>query len=824
MVAIDLSNYSAKAAFALSTDAIAGKATHFISGDAGELSEEIYRKLRFDFSALGIAPIIESGPIESVQESSTDNPIVSRRWTLVGVDPLAEQPFRSYLDSKDLNVIGRLMYEANTVLMARQSAYKSNLNLDDKLTLNIGGENKSVKVVGWITPDNSVSKVATADLIISDISTAQELLRSKGLISRIDLIIPKGKSGTQIVDIISNSLPDNVNLLPSSSRSESVTQLTNAFELNLTALSLLTLLVGSFLIYNTVTFSVVRRRNLIGILRAIGVTRSEIFMGIVVEAFILGLVSTAIGIGLGIVLAHQVIDIVTQNINDHFFQLVVEELIISYFGFFKAAILGVGITVVASIVPAYEATVVSPGSAISRLSFEIGFSRLLPKLTLLGLAISGVGCGVLLFPSKNIILGFVGLFGLVIGLALIVLVSTNAGLSLTRRMSSLRFSITSLFAIKLLAGSVSRISLAIAALSMAVSLTVGIGVMVQSFRLTVDHWLETSLGRGIYVSPDSMSLTRFDSIISPEVLVRLKNIEGVTKTTAVRHLMVDTVLGPSHLVVADTDFESFNRPAKFKKGNPRELWEEFNNSDIVLISEPFAYHKQLTIGDSFAMLTDYGYKEFRVAGIQYDYSSSSGIITVSKQTYGEYWQDKKVSSVRLHVSPSQGIDSLIEEIYESTQNIQPLQIRSNDVLRKSALEVFDRSFTITSVMRYIAVLVALIGVVGALMALQLERAREYGIAGVIGFIPLQIRKVVMLQTSLIGLLAGLFSLPIGIILAYGLVHVVNERSFGWSMELYISYKVLFEAILISLVGSILAGVYPAIKISRSSLSSQLSEE
>ena len=78
VVAIDLSNYSAKAAFALSTDAIAGKATHFISGDAGELAEEIYRKLRFDISALGIAPIIESGPIESVQESSTDDPIVSR--------------------------------------------------------------------------------------------------------------------------------------------------------------------------------------------------------------------------------------------------------------------------------------------------------------------------------------------------------------------------------------------------------------------------------------------------------------------------------------------------------------------------------------------------------------------------------------------------------------------------------------------------------------------------------------------------------------------------------------------------------------------------
>ena len=824
VVAIDLSNHSAKAAFSLSTDAITGNATHFISGNTSGISEGIYKQLRTDLGIQSIAPIIESVAIESVPKSRSDNFVEPRRLTLLGVDPLAERPFRSYLDANDLNVIGRLISVPNSVLISKESAYVSNLDLDDQLTLNIGGENKTVRVVGWITPDNSVSRVVTADLIISDISTAQELLGSEGFINRIDLVIPKGDLGKHIVNNIRESIPDDVTLQPSSSRSESVTQLTSAFELNLTALSLLALLVGSFLIYNTITFSVVRRRNVIGILRAIGVTRGEIFIGIIAEAFILGLLSTAIGIGLGIILAHQLIVIVTQNINDHFFHVVSEDLIISYFGLFKAAIIGILVSVAASIIPAFEATVVTPGNAIRKLSLEMGFSRLLPKITLLGLVVLMVGGGILIVPSQKLILGFIGLFGLVIGLSLIVLVSTKAVFNLAGRMFRIRFSITCFFAIKSLSGSLSRISVAIAALAIAVSLTVGIGIMVQSFRLTVDHWLETSLGRGIYVSPGSMSLTRFDSTILPQTLVRLQETYGVTKMTTVRHVMVDTSLGPSHLVVLDTDFESFNRPAKFKNGDPHVLWEEFNNNNIVLISEPFAYHQNLQIGDSFEMLTDYGYREFRVGGVQYDYSSSSGIITISKGIYRQYWQDNAISSARLHIAANYAIDSLIEEIYQSTENIQTLKIRSNDGLRYAALEVFDRSFTITSVMRYIAVLVALIGVVGALMALQLERAKEYGIARVIGFVPSQIWKVVMVQTGLIGLLAGLFSLPIGIILAYGLIYVVNQRSFGWSMELHISYQVLSEAILISLLGSILAGVYPAIKMNLLSLATQIQEQ
>lgn len=824
VVAIDMANYSAKAAFSLSTDAIAGKATHFIAGNTSGISEGIYKQLRTDLGIQSIAPIIQSVAIESVPKLGTDNVFEPRRWTLLGIDPLAERPFRSYLDVKDLNVIGRLMSVPNSVLISKESAYGSNFNLDDQLTLYIGGESQTVRVIGWITPDNSVSNVVTADLIISDISTAQELLGLEGFINRIDLVIPKGALGEDIVNHISESIPDDVVLQSSSSRSESVTQLTSAFELNLTALSLLALLVGSFLIYNTITFSVVRRRSIIGILRAIGVTRAEIFMGIIFEALILGLLSTAIGIGLGIILAHQLIGIVTQNINDHFFHVVSEDLIISYFGLFKAAIIGILVTVAASIIPAFEATVVTPGNAIRKLSLEIGFSRLLPKLTLLGLFVFMIGGGILIVPSQELILGFIGLFGLVIGLSLMALISTKAVFNLAGRMFGIRFSITCFFAIKSLSGSLSRISVAIAALAMAVSLTVGIGLMVQSFRLTVDHWLETSLGTGIYVSPGPLSLTRFDSTILPQALFRLQDINGVTKMTTVRHVMVDSSLGSSHLVVIDTDFQSFHRPAKFKNGDPYGLWEEFNNSNIVLISEPFAYHQNLQIGDSFKMLTDFGYREFRVGGVQYDYSSSSGIITISKGIYRQYWQDDDISSVRLHIDPDYAIDSLIEDIYQSTENIQALKIRSNDGLRYAALEVFDRSFAITSVMRYIAVLVALIGVVGALMALQMERAKEYGIARVIGFFPSQIWKMVMVQTGLIGLLAGLFSLPIGIILAYGLIYVVNERSFGWSMELYISYMVLFEAILISLVGSLLAGVYPAIKMGRMSLVAQIREQ
>jgi putative ABC transport system permease protein len=120
--------------------------------------------------------------------------------------------------------------------------------------------------------------------------------------------------------------------------------------------------------------------------------------------------------------------------------------------------------------------------------------------------------------------------------------------------------------------------------------------------------------------------------------------------------------------------------------------------------------------------------------------------------------------------------------------------------------------------------VAFIGILSALSALALERSRELAVLRAIGLTPRQLFRLVTLQTSLMGLFAGLFSLPLGLALAYVLVFVINRRSFGWTLELALSPNVAIKALVLSLLAAVLAGIYPAFKMSRANPALALREE
>ncbi|HEY3190658.1 MAG TPA: ABC transporter permease, partial [Solirubrobacteraceae bacterium] len=145
-----------------------------------------------------------------------------------------------------------------------------------------------------------------------------------------------------------------------------------------------------------------------------------------------------------------------------------------------------------------------------------------------------------------------------------------------------------------------------------------------------------------------------------------------------------------------------------------------------------------------------------------------------------------------------------------------LLIRSNRALREASLQIFDRTFAITDVLRLLATLVAFVGVLSALMALQLERTYEIGVLRAFGLTPPQVWALATAQTGLMGLLAGVLALPVGIVLALVLVFVVNRRSFGWTLELTIGPSVLLEALLLSVAAAVLAGLLPAARVAATS--------
>lgn len=824
IVSIDLANQSAKRAFALSTDAVAGRATHFISGGPGGLPEDIYRRLRVETGIRNIAPVVEgSASLVSTSPSNGEGG-AGRHFRLLGIDPLAEEPFRPYFGAATSSDVSDLIARPATVLASADVTSSLGIGPGDTLKISVGGVRRQVQLVGAIHPADEASRQALADLLVADIATVQELVGTPGKLSRIDVVIPSGEPGQLELDKIRDALPQGAVIERSSARSKSVEQLTRAFDVNLTALSLLALLVGTFLIYNTVTFSVVRRRKMIGMLRAIGTTRSQIFALILAEAFLIGLSSAVIGVVLGILLGRGLVSIVTQTINDLFFVVSVRELAIPLSTIVKGGLLGIAATVLAAIIPAVEATSVSPGTAITRSTIETGIRRGIPAATLGGTILLALAAALLLIPTRNLLVSFGGLFALMMGFALLIPVATILSLKTISPIGRRLFRITGAMAVQGVSTSFSRTAVAITALTIAVSITVGIGTMVQSFRGTVERWLDTSLGADIYVSPPSPLSSRVEAEILPEVLDKLVTAPGVAGADTFRGAEVESSEGRVRLVALGTEFDTFNEQRRFKRGDPAEIWPGFQQGDSVIVSEPYAFHNGLDVGSSVGLLTDQGERSFRVAGIYYDYSSSRGVVMISQNVYQQLWNDESISSVSLHAEPNADLDALIDRLYQDVGDQQALRIRSNRELRRGSLEVFDRSFTITSVMRVLAMVVAFVAVLGALMALQLERSRELGTLRAIGFTPSQIWRMITSQSGLMGLLAGIFSVPVGLVLAACLVFVVNRRSFGWSMDLQVFPGVLIEAIVLALAAAVIAAVYPAIKMASSSPAEGLREE
>ena len=827
VVAIDLGNQSAKHAFSLSSDAVSGKATHRIVGGPGGLPEDVYRELRVELGVRASAPVVEG--YAYLPEGTHDGGALR----ILGIDPLADSQFRPYTRSSPqvgranapVRNVAFLLVTPNSALVSVETAKELGLQAGDSVNLRISDQPHMVKIAGLIAPRNSLSSETLKNLVITDISTAQELIGYEGRLSHIDLIVSSDENGDESLARIRRVLPAEATLVSSTTRSETIDELTSSFDDNLFVISLLGLIVGAFLIYNAMAFSVVQRRPVIGALRALGVTRQQIFALVLSEALVIGLVSSVMGVLLGIVIGRGILNIITQTITDLFFVVSVQELSIPVWSLVKGALLGLFATLAAAFVPALEATGVSARETLSRSHLEERFRGAVPLASAAGIALAAIGVALILIPAKSLILAFTGIGALVLGYAMLtpacVILFSKA---LTPPMRAI-FGAMGAMAARGIAASISRTAVAIAALAVAISITISIDTMVQSFRGTVVQWLDNSLGSDLYISPTSFNSRGGATGLSPQFVERIRAVDAVASVRTVRNARVNSPSGEVELLAFDTSYDGFVRYNSFKEGSPALIWDDLQSGDAVAVSEPYAYHNDKSIGSTIRLHTFEGEREFRIAGIYYDYrNSANGKVMMSSSAYNRYWNDVNVTGIGVTAADGVAVSDLKTAISRAIGNAAEVEIRSNAELKAAALEVFERSFAITSVVHALSIAVAFVGVLSALMAMQMERSTEFGTLRAIGFTPKQVWLMFTTQTGMMGIAAGLLAVPLGLIQGAVLIFVVNRRSFGWSMDMEIYPMMLAQAVVIAAAAALLASVYPAFRMSRSSPAEVLHEE
>jgi len=811
---IDLANESARRGFRLSAQTVAGKATHRIVGGPSGLDETLYASLRRHGGSRTIAPVVEGYARVPAHPGITLH--------ILGVDPFSEAPFRDYTPGTSAGAgIPRLLTHPGAVLLLEGTAERLGISPGEALPLRVGLEPAHVTLAGFLRPGDEVTRQALETTAVADIATAQELLGKEGRLSRIELLVPGGAEGETTLSRIREILPPDAEILPAGARDSALEQMTRAFSLNLSALSLLTLVVGMFLVYNTMIFSVLQRRQLVGTLRALGVTRGEVFAQVLSEAAALGAAGTVLGLPLGYLLGKFLLGMVTRTIGDLYFALSVREVSVTGWTFLKAVGLGTFGAVAASLWPAHEATSTPPRDVMRRSAVETGVRKVLPALSAAGAGLILLGAGMQLYPSRSIPLSFGGLFSIVAGYALLAPGATTLLVRGIRPILGFAFGTQGSMAARSIPASISRTGVAAAALVVAVSTTVGIGIMIDSFRRTVSDWLDQSLRSDIYVSSAEDRRGPGQPPLPPDLIEGVSSAPGVRQVALVSRRTLESPSGFTELFVMRIPRESLDT-FRFREGDPRDAWEALLGG-AVIVSDPYAYRRGVRKGDTVRLRTDRGEREFPVAGVYYDYSSDQGLVSILGDTYDRFWDDRGVDSIGIRLSPGTSPDAAIGRI-RGIAGDRPVLIRSNRSLREASLRVFDRTFAVTNVLRTLTVLIAFVGVLNALLAIQMERTREHAVLRAIGLTPRQAWGLVAGESAVIGTVAGLLAVPLGAAQALVLIRFINRRSFGWTMQTFVDPWILLQAVALALAASLLAGLYPASRLARSSPARALQEE
>jgi putative ABC transport system permease protein len=811
VVSIDLANASATRAFDLSADAIAGRATHQITGGPEGLDAPIYAQLHRQGNVHEAAPVVA----EYVSSPQLGN----RPLQLLGIDPFAEVPFRSYLSQGNTVPLAGLtafLTRSGAILISGDVAERYGLIRGSRITLNVSGHEHAVFIAGLLKPSDDLSRRALDDVILADISTAQELTGRLGKLDRIDLILPTGDRAAmeRISECIGAALPPGVHIMPVAARTGALEQMTAAFRTNLTALSLLALVVGMFLIYNTMTFSVVQRRPLFGTLRCLGVTRAEVFTLVVGEAFIVGVAGSGLGLALGIAMSQGMVRMVTQTINDLYFAVTVRGVEIPMVSLIKGALVGIAATVATAALPGWEAASVPPRVALSRSSLESKARRAVTGVAVGGIVILILGVVILALPSRNLELAFAGTFAVVMGFAMLTPLGMEFLMRSASPLTGRAWGTLGRMAPRNVVVSLSRTSVAVAALMVAVSVTIGVSLMISSFRYTVITWLAQTLRGDIYISAPSLTATQSSTSIDASVVKTVQTWPGIARMDTLRNAMVDSPSGPVHVAAVNNPDLGNERLFLWTDESSSATWTAMQQ-DAVIVSEPFARQASLPRrGGTVTLYGDDGLHTFRVVGVYYDYASSQGTVLMSSQVYGRYWHDDAVTAIALRLAPGANVMQVARELQVALTPMQQVFVRPNQALRDEALVIFDRTFAITGALQLLATVVAFIGVLSALLSLLLEKQRELGLLRALGLTVRETWGLVMLETGLMGAVAGILAMPTGLALSYILIYIINRRSFGWTLQMRVGPAPFVMALVIAVIAALLAGVYPARKLGR----------
>ena len=678
------------------------------------------------------------------------------------------------------------------------------------LRIVFGNEGKAVKIA------RVLDDAKDAEFLVMDIAAAQAAFREYGKLDRIEVAVSPREDFDRAEKAVRAALPVGYLVDKPGAHSNENQRMLRAFRWNLRVLSYISLVVGAILIYNTISISVVRRRVEIGILRALGAARTAVFAMFMLEALMFGLVGSALGIGLGRVMAEGLVGLISVTVNALYTSSRPTAIALTWQTAAMAAASGLLVALGAAFGPALEAMKVSPQEAMARGSRERYVARRTGRYLAFAVVLGAAAYiaaqqepwnGSPIFGYLSVVLA-IAAAGLVAPALTIVVVAVG------RRAIRRVLGVGGLIAAQGLVSSLGRTSVVVAALGTAIAMMASVGIMVGSFRETVVVWLDTQLRADIYMRAVGPAGPGVFPPISPTAAGLVRSVPGVEAVDVFSGMEIR--YGGSRSALGGEDVDLLLRYGRFRflSGEDRDsIIRSLKGQNRAAVTQAFANKYKLRVGDRVVLPLGDARPEFTVAGIYFDYASERGFLTIDRAVLLRYLPDAAPTNLAIYLNPGVDRDAVLRAVRQKTAALG-VESSPNEVLRTEAVKIFDRTFAVTWALEGVAIIVAMLGAANSLLAMVLDRRREFGLLRYLGGAAEQIRRTVLVEAGLVGLLANLLGLALGFALSLVLIYVINVQSFGWSIQFHPPVFLLSGALLLVWCVTIVAGIYPALVASR----------
>lgn len=795
-------------------DDVAGKADLQISASSSGFDETLLDTARSVPGVFKLTPVLQQIVPLRTERGQRE------RLLLLGVELLGNDDayFRDY-GSQELDDIRRdsfsFLNSTGNLILSRKLADRLGVKLHDKLSIGTSAGFQTFEVWGFVDAP-ALGRAFSGAVGIMYYPAMQVAFERGRNIDRIDIAVKPGSDPERVAAALEAALGEGITVERPALRGDRVSKLLTAVRTALSMACVIAVLAGAFLVFNTISISIVQRKRELGILRALGTTRRELSLLLTLEGLLLGLVGSALGVGVGLGLAQGMLRVTTRAVDKVYLQQAVREVQLD-----PALIaLGFGLGTLASVGAAWLAARrtagLRPSEALSSAHTWTPREKGSRAADLTALA---------LFAAAAVLASLPPLGMLPLGpLAACIMIVLGSRAAMPRAVTIFRRALgltrgwvgtTTNLATDNIARDLSRTASTASGLMAGAALTVSSATFIVSFIASLNTWSTQTLPGDLFVTSGASvaGLSSRNNPMADSLQSELLAIPGVERTRRIR--FVDASFRDSPFKLASTDVREFVKRSHFSptEGDAGQIARDVL-AGAVAVSENFSRLFDVHRGDTITLGAKDGPRSFKVAGVILDYTSDRGTVTMDRATYVAGWNDTRVDTYELHVRRGVTPEAVRTQINERLSAQYDLFVLTNSEFRGELVHAVDEIFGLMRALELVTLLVAALGMITAVLANVLDRVREIGVLRAIGMLRGQVGRLIVVESTLVGGIGAFVGILVGTVLGYVLLRRIATVQMGWFLPYRLPISAMVELVLITLPLSALAGLYPAREAAR----------